>query len=123
LDRYQFGAPLAANQLVQKKLADMATDIHISRQACLQVGRLMDVGKAQPEMVSLIKRHSCGKALEIARMARDMLGANGVSDDYHIMRHMCNLEAVNTYEGTSDIHGLILGRAMTGIPAFVPRSV
>jgi glutaryl-CoA dehydrogenase len=111
---------LAANQLIQKKLSDMSTQISIGRQACYQVGRLMDAGKAHPDMVSMIKRNSCGQALEIARVARDMLGANGVSDEYHVMRHMLNLEAVNTYEGTHDIHALILGRAITGIPAFVP---
>lgn len=118
LDRKQFGRPLAANQLVQKKLADMLTEIFVGYQACLQVGRLIDQGNAAPEMVSLIKRNSCGKALEIARIARDMLGGNGVSDEYHVIRHVMNLEAVNTYEGTHDIHALILGRAITGIPAF-----
>lgn len=118
LDRKQFGKPLAANQLVQKKLADMVTEINVGFQACLQVGRLIDQGIAAPEMVSLIKRNSCGKALEIARVARDMLGGNGVSDEYHVIRHVMNLEAVNTYEGTHDIHALILGRAITGIPAF-----
>lgn len=121
LDRKQFGAPLAANQLIQKKLADMSTEIAIGRQACLQVGRLMEAGNAAPDMVSMIKRNSCGKALDMARTARDMLGGNGISDEYHIIRHVMNLEAVNTYEGTHDIHGLILGRAITGIPAFVPR--
>lgn len=120
LDRKQFGAPLAANQLPQKKLADMSTEIAIGREACLRVGRLMESGKASPEMVSMIKRNSCGKALEIARTARDMLGGNGISDEYHVIRHMMNLEAVNTYEGTHDVHALILGRAITGIPAFVP---
>ena len=118
LDRSQFGRPLAANQLVQKKLADMQTEITLGYQAALQVGRLIDKGKAAPEMISLIKRNNCGKALEIARIARDMLGGNGVSDEYHIIRHVLNLEAVNTYEGTHDIHALILGRAQTGIQAF-----
>jgi glutaryl-CoA dehydrogenase len=121
LDRSQFGAPLAANQLIQKKLADMSTDIAFGRQACLQVGRLMEAGKAAPDMVSMIKRNNCGKALEIARQGRDMLGGNGISDEYHVIRHVMNLEAVNTYEGTHDIHALILGRAITGIPAFVPN--
>ncbi|GKY91710.1 hypothetical protein MPSEU_000142800 [Mayamaea pseudoterrestris] len=121
LDRKQFGAPLAANQLVQKKLADMSTDITLGRLGCLHLGRLMEAGKAKPEMVSMMKRHNCGEALEIARTARDMLGGNGVSDEYHVMRHMVNLEAVNTYEGTHDVHALILGKAITGIPAFVPR--
>uniref|UniRef100_A0A7S4JSV2 glutaryl-CoA dehydrogenase (ETF) n=2 Tax=Odontella aurita TaxID=265563 RepID=A0A7S4JSV2_9STRA len=122
LDRKQFGAPLAANQLIQKKLADMSTEISLGRQACLQVGRLMEKGIAAPDMISMIKRNSCGKSLDIARMARDMLGGNGVSDEYHIIRHVMNLEAVNTYEGTHDIHALILGRAITGIPSFVPRA-
>lgn len=121
MDRRQFGAPLAANQLIQKKLADMSTDIAVSQLACLQVGRLKERDEAEPEMISMIKRHSCSKALGIAREARDMLGGNGVSDEYDVMRHMLNLEAVNTYEGTSDIHALILGRAITGIPAFHPR--
>lgn len=118
LDRKQFGRPLASNQLIQKKLADMLTEISIGFQACLQVGRLKDQDKAAPEMISMIKRNNCGKALEIARVARDMLGGNGVSDEYHIIRHVMNLEAVNTYEGTHDIHALILGRAITGIQAF-----
>ncbi len=118
LERHQFGKPLAANQLVQKKLADMATDIALGLQACLQVGRLIDAGVQVPEMISLIKRNSAGKALEIARIARDMHGGNGIADEYHIMRHVMNLESVNTYEGTSDIHALILGRAITGIAAF-----
>ncbi|KAL7454335.1 hypothetical protein ACHAWC_005972, partial [Mediolabrus comicus] len=109
LDRKQFGAPLAANQLIQKKLADMMTEITLARLGCLQVGRLMEVQQATPSMVSLIKRNSCGKALDIARQARDMLGGNGISDEYHVIRHMNNLEAVNTYEGTHDIHSLILG--------------
>jgi glutaryl-CoA dehydrogenase len=118
LDRKQFGRPLAANQLIQKKLADMQTEIAIGLQAALRVGRLFDQGQATPEMVSLIKRNSCGKALEIARAARDMHGGNGVADEYHVIRHVMNLEAVNTYEGTHDIHALILGRAQTGIQAF-----
>lgn len=122
LERHQFGAPLAANQLIQKKLADMSTEIALGRQACLQVGRLMEAGNATPDMVSMIKRNSCGKALDMARSARDMLGGNGISDEYHVIRHVMNLEAVNTYEGTHDIHALILGRAITGIPSFVPRS-
>lgn len=121
LERKQFGAPLAANQLIQKKLADMLTDITMARLACLQVGRLMETQQASPSMVSMIKRNSCGKSLDIARMARDMLGGNGISDEYHIIRHMNNLEAVNTYEGTHDIHALILGRDITGIPSFAPR--
>ncbi|WP_296871164.1 acyl-CoA dehydrogenase [Tibeticola sp.] len=118
LERQQFGRPLAANQLIQKKLADMQTEIAIGLQACLRVGRLMDEGKAAPEMVSLIKRNSCGKALDVARMARDMHGGNGIHDEYHVIRHMINLETVNTYEGTHDIHALILGRAQTGLQAF-----
>lgn len=118
LERKQFGRPLAANQLVQKKLADMQTEIALGMQSVLRVGRLMDDALATPEMISLIKRNSCGKALDIARMARDMHGGNGVSDEYHVIRHLMNLEAVNTYEGTHDIHALILGRAQTGIQAF-----
>ncbi len=118
LDRKQFGRPLAANQLIQKKLADMQTEITIGLQACLRVGRLFDEKKLAPEMISMIKRNSCGKALDIARMARDMHGGNGVSDEFHVIRHVLNLEAVNTYEGTHDIHALILGRAQTGIQAF-----
>jgi glutaryl-CoA dehydrogenase len=118
LDRNQFGRPLAANQLIQRKLADMQTEIALGLHACLQVGRLLDEDAATPEMISLVKRNSCGKALDIARQARDMHGANGVSDEYHVIRHMMNLEAVNTYEGTHDIHALILGRAQTGIQAF-----
>jgi glutaryl-CoA dehydrogenase len=118
LDRQQFGRPLAANQLIQKKLVDMQTEITIGLQACLRLGRLKDEGRAAPEMISMLKRNSCGKALDIARMARDMLGGNGVSDEYHVIRHVLNLEAVNTYEGTHDIHALILGRAQTGIQAF-----
>ncbi|MBL8080607.1 MAG: acyl-CoA dehydrogenase [Anaerolineales bacterium] len=118
LDRPQFGRPLAANQLVQLKLANMMTEITLGLQGALRVGRLMDEDKSTPEMVSLIKRNSCGKALEIARISRDMHGGNGVSDEFHVIRHMMNLEAVNTYEGTHDIHALILGRAQTGIQAF-----
>lgn len=118
LDRQQFGRPLAANQLIQLKLADMQTEIALGLQACLRVGRLTDAGKATPEMVSVIKRNSCGKALHIARMARDMHGGNGIHEEFHVMRHMANLETVNTYEGTHDIHALILGRAQTGISAF-----
>jgi glutaryl-CoA dehydrogenase len=118
LDRVQFGRPLAANQLIQLKLANMMTEITLGLQACLRVGRLMDEQRSTPEMVSLIKRNSCGKALEIARAARDMHGGNGIADEYHVIRHMINLETVNTYEGTHDIHALILGRAQTGIQAF-----
>ncbi len=118
LDRKQFGRPLAANQLIQKKLADMQTEITLGLQAALQVGRLFDAGKMAPEMISLIKRNNCGKALDIARMARDMHGGNGIADEFHIIRHAMNLEAVNTYEGTHDIHALILGRAQTGLDAF-----
>jgi glutaryl-CoA dehydrogenase len=118
LERKQFGRPLAANQLIQKKLADMQTEIAIGLQAALRVGRLLDQGQATPEMMSLVKRNSCGKALEIARTARDMHGGNGIADEYHVIRHVMNLEAVNTYEGTHDIHALILGRAQTGIQAF-----
>jgi glutaryl-CoA dehydrogenase len=118
LDRQQFGRPLAQTQLIQKKLADMQTEITLGLQSCLRVGRLMDEGKAVPEMVSLIKRNSCGKSLDIARMARDMHGGNGIHDEYHVIRHMINLETVNTYEGTHDVHALILGRAQTGLQAF-----
>lgn len=118
LSRKQFDRPLAANQLVQKKLADMQTEITIGLQATLRVGRLLDHDKATPEMISLIKRNSCGKALDIARTARDMHGGNGISDEYQVIRHVMNLEAVNTYEGTHDVHALILGRAQTGIQAF-----
>jgi len=118
LDRKQFGRPLAANQLIQLKLANMLTEITLGLHACLRVGRLLDDGRAAPEMVSLVKRNSCGKALEIARLARDMHGGNGIADEYHVIRHMINLETVNTYEGTHDIHALILGRAQTGIQAF-----
>lgn len=118
LDRQQFGRPLAQNQLIQKKLADMQTEITLGLHACLRVGRLMDEDRAAPEMISLIKRNSCGKALDIARMARDMHGGNGIHDEYHVIRHMINLETVNTYEGTHDVHALILGRAQTGLQAF-----
>uniref|UniRef100_A0A2C9JRI0 glutaryl-CoA dehydrogenase (ETF) n=1 Tax=Biomphalaria glabrata TaxID=6526 RepID=A0A2C9JRI0_BIOGL len=118
LDRIQFGKPLAKNQLIQKKLADMLTEISLGLFGCLQVGRLKDQDLATPEMISLLKRNNCGKSLDIGRTARDMLGGNGISDEYHIIRHVMNLEAVNTYEGTHDIHALILGRAITGLQAF-----
>ena len=118
LERQQFGRPLAANQLIQKKLADMQTEIAVGLQACLRAGRLMDENRCAPEVISLIKRNSCGKALDIARAARDMHGGNGIVDEFHVMRHVVNLETVNTYEGTHDIHALILGRAQTGIQAF-----
>ena len=118
LEREQFGRPLAANQLIQKKLADMQTEITIGLQACLRAGQLFDDSQLAPETISLIKRNSCGKALDIARSARDMHGGNGVSDEYHVIRHVMNLEAVNTYEGTHDVHALILGRAQTGLQAF-----
>ncbi len=118
LDRKQFGRPLAANQLVQKKLADMQTEIALGLQGCLRLGRMKDEGTAATEITSIVKRNSCGKALDIARVARDMLGGNGISDEYGVVRHMANLEVVNTYEGTHDIHALILGRAQTGIQAF-----
>ncbi len=118
VDRKQFGRPLAANQLIQKKLADMQTEISIGLQACVRMGRLRDEGRCAPELISLIKRNSCGKSLDIARTARDMHGGNGVSDEFHVIRHVMNLEAVNTYEGTHDVHALILGRAQTGIQAF-----
>ncbi|MBB1486891.1 acyl-CoA dehydrogenase [Oceanospirillum sediminis] len=118
LDRIQFKRPLAATQLVQKKLADMQTEITLGLQGCLQAGRLMDEGQCPVELISLIKRNSCGKSLDIARVARDMHGGNGISDEFHVIRHSMNLEAVNTYEGTHDIHALILGRAQTGIQAF-----
>jgi len=118
LDRKQFGRPLAANQLVQKKLADMQTEITLGLHGSLRLGRLIDEGKLMPEAISLLKRNNCGKALDIARVARDMHGGNGISDEYHVIRHVMNLEAVNTYEGTHDIHALILGRAQTGIQAF-----
>ena len=120
LERNQFGRPLAANQLIQKKLADMQTEISLGLQGALQLGRLIDAGQAAPEIVSLMKRNNCGKALDIARVARDMHGGNGIADEFHVIRHMLNLEAVNTYEGTHDIHALILGRAQTGIQAFGP---
>lgn len=118
LDRKQFGKPLAATQLVQKKLADMQTEIGIGLQSCLRAGQMLSDGAISPDLISLIKRNSCGKALDIARTARDMLGGNGISDQYPVMRHMVNLEVVNTYEGTHDIHALILGRSQTGIAAF-----
>ncbi|WP_163833072.1 acyl-CoA dehydrogenase [Spartinivicinus ruber] len=118
LDRKQFGRPLAANQLIQLKLANMQTEISLGLQGCLRAGRLMDDNRCPPELISLLKRNSCGKALEIARVARDMHGGNGISDEFHVIRHVMNLEAVNTYEGTHDIHALILGRAQTGIQAF-----
>ncbi|NVJ50833.1 MAG: acyl-CoA dehydrogenase [Gammaproteobacteria bacterium] len=118
LDRKQFDKPLAATQLVQKKLADMQTEITLGLQASLRVGRLIDEQRFVPEMISLVKRNACGKALDVARMARDMHGGNGINDEYHVIRHMMNLEAVNTYEGTHDVHALILGRAQTGLQAF-----
>jgi glutaryl-CoA dehydrogenase len=118
MDRMMFGKPLAATQLIQKKLADMQTEISLGLQASLRVGRLMDEGRAAPEMISLVKRNNCGKSLDIARVARDMHGGNGVADEYHVIRHVMNLEAVNTYEGTHDVHALILGRAQTGLNAF-----
>jgi len=118
LERKQFGRPLAANQLIQKKLADMQTEIALGLQACLRLGRMKDDAKAAPEITSIVKRNSCGKALEIARMARDMHGGNGIVDEFHVIRHVLNLETVNTYEGTHDVHALILGRAQTGISAF-----
>ena len=118
LEREQFGRPLAANQLIQKKLADMQTDIALGLSGALRVGRLIDEGRLLPDAISMLKRNNCGKALDIARVARDMHGANGVSDEYHVIRHVMNLEAVNTYEGTHDVHALILGRAQTGIQAF-----
>ncbi len=118
LDRKQFGRPLAANQLIQKKLVDMQTEITLALQACLRLGRMKDEGSAAVEITSMLKRNSCGKSLDVARAARDMLGANGISDEYAVARHLVNLEVVNTYEGTHDIHALILGRAQTGIPAF-----
>ncbi|WP_339877990.1 acyl-CoA dehydrogenase [Pseudidiomarina gelatinasegens] len=118
LDRHQFNRPLAATQLIQKKLADMQTEISIGLLSCIQAGRLMDLDQLPPETISLIKRNSCGKALDIARVARDMHGGNGIADEYHVIRHVMNLEAVNTYEGTHDVHALILGRAQTGLQAF-----
>jgi glutaryl-CoA dehydrogenase len=126
LDRQQFGAPLAANQLIQKKLVEMMSEIALGLGACIQVGRLRERaadGEGAPvETISILKRNSCGKALAIAREARDMLGGNGISDEFHVIRHVMNLEAVNTYEGTHDVHALILGRAITGIQAFVPSA-
>ena len=121
LDRHQFGRPLAANQLIQKKLADMQTEITLGLQGALRLGRLMDEQNCPVENISLMKRNNCGKALDVARMARDMHGGNGISDEYHVMRHVMNLETVNTYEGTHDIHALILGRAQTGLQAFTGR--
>jgi glutaryl-CoA dehydrogenase len=118
LQRNQFGRPLAANQLIQKKLVDMQTEITLALHACLRLGRLKDEDRAAPEMISILKRNNAGKALDIARMARDMHGGNGIHDEFHVIRHVMNLETVNTYEGTHDIHALILGRAQTGIPAF-----
>jgi len=118
LERHQFGRPLAANQLIQKKLVDMQTEITLGLHACLRLGRLKDMERDSPEMVSILKRNNCGKALDIARASRDMHGGNGIADEYHVIRHVMNLEAVNTYEGTHDIHALILGRAQTGIAAF-----
>jgi len=121
MERKQFGRPLAANQLVQLKLANMQTEITLGLQSALQMGRMMDAGTLAPEGISLLKRNNCGKALDIARVARDMHGGNGVSDEYHVIRHSMNLEAVNTYEGTHDVHALILGRAQTGLQAFTGR--
>jgi glutaryl-CoA dehydrogenase len=118
MERKQFGRPLAANQLIQKKLADMQTEITLGLHSCLRLGRLLDEDRATPEMISLMKRNNAGKALDIARVARDMHGGNGISDEYHVIRHVMNLESVNTYEGTHDIHALILGRAQTGIQSF-----
>lgn len=119
MDRKQFGRPLAATQLIQKKLADMQTEISLALQGCLRAAQLKDEGRCPPELISLLKRNSCGKSLDIARTARDMHGGNGVSDEYHVIRHVMNLEAVNTYEGTHDVHALILGRAQTGLQAFM----
>jgi glutaryl-CoA dehydrogenase len=118
MDRKQFGRPLAANQLIQKKLADMQTEITLGLQSCLRLGRMKEEGTASPEITSMLKRNSCGKALDIARMARDMMGGNGIVDEFGVIRHLVNLEVVNTYEGTHDVHALILGRAQTGIAAF-----
>jgi len=118
LERKQFGRPLAATQLVQKKLADMQTEIALGLQGALRTGRLLDDGKAAPEIISIVKRNNCGKALDVARAARDMHGGNGIQIEYHVMRHVANLETVNTYEGTHDVHALILGRAQTGLQAF-----
>ena len=119
MDRKQFGRPLAANQLIQKKLADMLTDISLGLQGCLRLGRMKEEGHPPVELTSILKRNSCGKALDVARAARDMLGGNGISDEYGVARHLVNLEVVNTYEGTHDVHALILGRAITGLQAFV----
>jgi glutaryl-CoA dehydrogenase len=121
VERKQFNRPLAANQLIQKKLADMQTEIAISLQAVLRVSRLLDEGRCPPEAISIVKRNSAGKALDIARVARDMHGAAGIMEEFHVMRHLMNLETVNTYEGTHDVHALILGRAITGIQAFMPE--
>ena len=121
MSRKQFGRPLAANQLIQKKLVDMQTEITLGLHACLRLGRLKDEHRDTPEMVSILKRNNAGKALDIARIARDMHGGNGIHDEFHVIRHVMNLETVNTYEGTHDIHALILGRAQTGIPAFSGR--
>ena len=118
LDREQFGRPLAQTQLFQKKLADMQTEIALGLQGALRMGRLLDEGLAAPELISMMKRNNCGKALDIARMARDMHGGNGITEEFQVMRHMVNLESVNTYEGTHDVHALILGRAQTGLQAF-----
>ncbi|MEL6288527.1 MAG: acyl-CoA dehydrogenase family protein, partial [Pseudomonadota bacterium] len=118
LDRKQFGRPLAQTQLIQKKLADMQTEITLGLQGALRVGQMMDDGRVLPEAISLMKRNNCGKALDVARLARDMHGGNGISDEYHVIRHTMNLETVNTYEGTHDVHALILGRAQTGLQAF-----
>jgi len=118
LDRHQFGKPLAANQLIQNKLVNMQTEIALGLQGCLRLGRMKDAGIAATEITSIMKRNSCGKALDVARAARDMLGGNGISDEFGVARHLVNLEVVNTYEGTYDIHALILGRAMTGLSAF-----
>jgi len=118
LDRKQFGKPIAQTQLIQKKFADMQTEISLALMACLQVSRLKDANNYSPEMISMVKRNSCGKSLDIARQCRDILGGNGISEEYQVIRHMINLETVNTYEGTNDIHALILGRAITGLPAF-----
>merc|ERR1719473_310008 len=122
MERKQFGAPLASNQLIQKKLADIHTELALGYQAALRVGRLIEEKKVAPEMISLVKRNSCGKSLDAARHCRDMLGGNGIVDEYHVIRHVMNLESVVTYEGTKSIHALVLGRAITGIPAFVPRN-
>jgi glutaryl-CoA dehydrogenase len=118
MERQMFGRPLAQTQLIQKKLADMQTEITLGLQGAFRLGRLMEEGRAAPEMISLMKRNNCGKALDIARVSRDMHGGNGIADEYHVIRHVMNLEAVNTYEGTHDVHALILGRAQTGLSAF-----